>query len=254
MHLTVDNPAEADAWYTKEMTSTKFEDAPRASAALAVNHHRCLFELGRLNELDPRWRGGWSPAIADRLGTDPTVARTEMQQLLAELRAGGDRWTLLWHLHLSASALRMLGLLDDAQAVLDEAATIASDADAIVQQVPIRCELALLSPTSGREHVTAAQQLIGDGRRFGLLGARVALADAVVTAADGGGADGLFTHAVETLQRGGRVWHLADAYRQWGRALAAKGDRENADLKFAAAADVYRRIDAAAHWAHRLHP
>ena len=40
---------------------------------------RKLWEA-RLNELDPHWRGGWTPAIADRLGTNPDAVRAEIQK------------------------------------------------------------------------------------------------------------------------------------------------------------------------------
>jgi hypothetical protein len=176
-----------------------------------------------------------------------------MQHLLEELRTGGDRWTLLWHLHLAAAALRMLGLHGDARALLDEALPIAVGAEAVVQEVPIRCELALLDPAAGREHVVAARRIVG-ASGFGNLPARVALADAAVTADEGDtvAAGVLFAAAVEGLHQGGRVWLEADAWVQWGRARAAIGDEDGARDSRARAAELYRRIDAAPHWVERL--
>ncbi|MEY2420094.1 MAG: hypothetical protein QOI95_161 [Acidimicrobiaceae bacterium] len=253
LHLALDDPMAADAWYSRELTTARFDNAPRAASVLEVNHHRCLFELGRLDELDPRWRGGWAPAIADRLGADPSSARSEIRQLLDDLRAGGDRWTLLWHLHLAATALRTLELPGDARELLDEALTIATGAEAVVQEVPIRCELALLDPAAGREHVIEAQRIISGGG-FGNLPARVALADAVVTAADGdvGVAGRQFAAAIERLHQGGRVWLEADAWVQWGRADAASGDDSGARERWAKAGGLYRQIEAAPHWQERL--
>jgi len=253
LHLALDDPMAADAWFSREMSTSRFDDAPLATSVLSTNHCRCLFELGHLNELDPRWRGRWSPAIADRLGADPPAALEEIQRVLDELRTGGDRWTLLWHLHLAGAVLRMLGLPQDGRVLLDEALAIANEAQAIVQLVPIRCELALLEPAGGRDHVTGAQQII-DGGGFGNLPARVALADAVVTAAEGdvATAELRFSDAIASMRAGGRVWMEADAFAQWGHALAAIGDSEAARAQRAAAAKVYRRIDAAPHWIERL--
>jgi hypothetical protein len=253
LHLALDDPMAADAWFSREMSTSRFDDAPLATSVLSTNHCRCLFELGHLNELDPRWRGRWSPAIADRLGADPPAALEEIQRVLDELRTGGDRWTLLWHLHLAGAVLRMLGLPQDGRVLLDEALAIANEAQAIVQLVPIRCELALLEPAGGRDHVTGAQQII-DGGGFGNLPARVALADAVDTAAEGdvATAELRFSDAIASMRAGGRVWMEADAFAQWGHALAAIGDSEAARAQRAAAAKVYRRIDAAPHWIERL--
>ncbi|MEY2432243.1 MAG: hypothetical protein QOC92_1968 [Acidimicrobiaceae bacterium] len=253
LYLALDDPVSADAWYTREMATSLFDDAPRAASVLTMNHRRCLFELGRLEELEAHWRGGWTPAIADRLGADPFAARAEMVELLRELRTGGDTWTLLWHLHLAASSLRMLGLVDDARSLLDEALEIALAAGAAVQEVAIRCELALLDPPAGRDHVAHAQRITaGDG--FGKLPSRVALADGVVTAAERSPADAdeHFAAAVSGLRQGGRVWLEADAWIQWARARAATGDHDGARERWTNAAEVYRRIDAAPHWTERL--
>ena len=253
LHLAVDDPASADAWYTREMSTSRFDDAPRAASVLEVNHNRCLFELGRLNELEPHWRGGWMPAIADRLGADPEAARAEMHQVLDELRTGGDHWTLVWHLHLAGASLRTLELFDDARSLLDEALAITRDVGSVVQEIAVRCELALLDPAAGREHVIAAQRAVsGDG--FGNLPRRVSLADAAVTAAEGTAADRWlrFAAAVDGLRHGGRVWLEADGWVQWGRARSAIGDDKGAHERWATAADVYRRIDAAPHWIERL--
>ena len=253
LHLAVDDPVAADTWFTRHMSTSIFGDAPRAASVLEVNHNRCLFELGRLDELEPHWRGGWMPAIADRLGASPEAASAEMHRVLDELRAGGDRWTLVWHLHQAGSSLRMLELDDHARPLLEEALAIVRESGSVVQEVAIRCELALLDPASGRVHVTAAQRM-ASGEGFGNLPRRVSLADAVVTAAQGAAHDRWlrFATAVDGLRQRGRVWLEADAWVQWGRAREAVGDVDGAHERRSAAAEVYRRIDAAPHWTERL--
>jgi hypothetical protein len=218
-----------------------------------MNHQRCLFELGRLNELEAHWRGAWMPAVADRLGADPPAARAEMFELLTALRAGGDRWTLLWHLHLAAAALRTLTLVDDARLLLDEALAIALGGGATVQEVAIRCELALLDPAVGRDHATRAQHIAEDNG-FGNLPWRVALANAAVAATEGHAADAdlQFAATVSQFRHAGLVWREADALVQWAKARAAAGDHDGARERRSAAADVYCRIEGAPHWIERL--
>ena len=254
MHLAVDDPIAADAWYSLEMSTAKFIDAPRAASVLEVNHHRCLFESGRLRELEPHWRGAWAPAIADRLGADPDAARAELLAIVDEHRRGGDRWTMLWHLHLCAAALRMLEMEDDARRLLDEAMTIAVDQAAVIHDVAVRCELALVDAPNADAHVAAAAALVDDRTDFGKLPARIELARAAAAAGRGDhdGAESSFASAVGQLANGGRVWLHADALVQWARARQRRGDIAGARERSAAAADLYRRIDAAPHWLDRL--
>ena len=256
LHLALDDPAAADTWFIRELSAPRFNDAPLASSVLTANHHRCLFELGRLDQLEPRWRGRWAPAIADRLGHDPQAAHAEMLDVLDELRTSGDRWTLLWHLHLAAAALRQLGQPDLARPLVAEGLEIARAAGSVVQEVAIRSELALLDPAAGHEHVEWASAVVGTGAGFGNLPARVAVASGAVLAADGrrDEATARFVAAVDALHRGGRVWLEADALVQWARADATAGDDDGSRQRLQQAADVYRRIDAASHWIERIGP
>jgi hypothetical protein len=147
----------------------------------------------------------------------------------------------------------MLTLVDDARVLLDEALAIALEGGASVQEVVIRCELALLDPATGRDHVRRAQDIAG-GDGFGNLPWRVTLANAAVTAVEGQAAVAgeQFAAATSQFRHGGLVWREADALVQWARARAADGDNDGARERLTEAAEVYRRIEAAPHWIERL--
>jgi predicted ATPase len=252
--LVLDDPVAADEMYTHELGGVRFADAPRASGALAVNHHRCLFELGRLSEVDARWVQGWAPAILDRLGDDSGAATAAIDAMLDAERAGGDRWTLLWHLHVAAAALRVFGETDRARRLLTEALLLAEAAGAVVHEASVRIELARLAPGSGREHVEAARRLMAGSDGWRALPARLELAAAMVTAAEGRLADAepRFDAALRAIRAGGRAWLEAAALADWAQARVGGGDDAGATARFAEAAEVYLRIGAAPHWPARL--
>jgi hypothetical protein len=245
--LGLDDPVAAEAWFARELVGPRFADAPRAASALRLNHNRCLFELGRLAELEPSWTGGWAPAIADRFGADLDEARGRLLELLSEQRDMGDIWTLLWHTPMVASALRRLGDLDRARDVVDEGIALGEARGAIPQQVALRCEQALLDPRTGQAAVDAAIALVQGRAGWRGVPARINHATAAVRAAqgDGSGAEDAFARAVAGYRAASRPWAESAALVDWAMRTGAEGRRTEA-------AAIYARIGAAPHWTDGL--
>jgi predicted ATPase/class 3 adenylate cyclase len=245
--LVLDDPITAEAWFARELAGPRFADAPRAAAALRQNHRRCLFELGRLGELDPRWTGGWATAIADRLGGDVEAATGALLGLLVEQRAMGDRWTQLWHSSMVAAALRQLGDVERSSEVIVEGLVLALEGGAVPQQVALRCEQVLLDPAAGAAPLAAALEIVSSRTGWRGIPARLEHAAAAVRAANGDhdGADEQFTRAIAGYRSAGRPWAEADVLTTWARATGVAERR-------AEAAAVYNRIGAAPHWSERL--
>ena len=245
--LGLDDPVTAEAWFARELTGPRFTDAPRAASALRMNHNRCLFELGRLAEVEPRWTGGWAPAVADRFGADVDEAREQLLGVLSEQRDMGDIWTLLWHTPMVASALRWLGDPDRARDVVDEGIVLGEASGAVPQQVALRCEQALLDPSRGQSALDTAAALVAGRAGWRGVPARIDHATAAVRAAQGDrvGADDAFGRAVVGYRAANRPWAEAAALVDWAISAGAAERRSEA-------AAIYARIGAAPHWTDRL--
>jgi predicted ATPase/class 3 adenylate cyclase len=245
--LGLDDPVAAEAWFARELAGPRFTDAPRAASALRLNHHRCLFELGRLADLEAGWTGGWAAAIADRLGDDVDHARDQLIELLSAQRDMGDIWTLLWHTPMVAGALRRLGDEDRARDVVDEGIVLSEASGAIPQQVALRCEQALLDPQRGQAAVDAAVALVEARPGWRAVPARIDHANGAVRAAQGdrAGAEAAFGRAVAGYRAANRPWAEAAALSDWARTVGAAERRTEA-------AAIYAQIGAAAHWSDRL--
>jgi tetratricopeptide (TPR) repeat protein len=239
--LALDDPLAAEASFAHELNSPRFADAPRASAAMRLNHRRCLFEIGRLGELDPAWSGGWAPAVADRADRDAVVA--QVLAVLDEQREMGDRWTELWHTPMVATVLRRLGFADAAREIVVNGLASATESGAVPQQVALRCEQALLDPVNGTSALEEAGAIIARRSGWRNVPARVEHAAGAVLAAAGdeAGSGRAFARALAVYRGASRPWAEAAALADWAAA-------SRSPQRWAEATAVYRRIGAAPHW------
>ncbi len=119
----------------------------------------------------------------------------------------------------------------------------------------LRPELALHCVASGhiaaaREQVLRCDEILSSGEDWLGFSAHGAHAAASVAAAAGSQveADHRFADAVATFARVSLVWDQADVLRSWGRALVARGEKNQGLEKFDAAIEIYRRHGAGQPW------
>ncbi len=133
--------------------------------------------------------------------------------------------------------------------------TIGLDGGQLPAEIWARRELALLLADTGRledaeAHFDRCRQILAGGEDWRGLAARVASAEAVVFVARHRveEAEARFTAALESFRRYTLPWGEAETLRRSGIARLHAGDRRGAVEKLAAAAEVYRRCGAGAHW------
>ena len=124
-----------------------------------------------------------------------------------------------------------------------------------------RPDLALLYIEMGRLEEARAQlarchEIMSEGEDWRGVAGRVALAEAVLAAAEGDleAAGPQFERALDIFRRYGLPWDQAEAFHLWGRACAAAGRsyRPRALEAFDAAIDIYQRHGAGQCWIDRV--
>lgn len=258
--LVLDDPAAALRWFERELGGLRFRQAPLAASLLERERNRCLFELGRLDELGGGDVGGWAPAELHRAGPE---APARLRAHLDRARRAGDRWSLLRQLRGAAAAHRHLDSRVAAQALLDEAAALAASGGSALMAALTATEQAFASAASGEEAearhaLTRARATVASGGDWHGLPAGLAHAEAAVLVAEGrvAEADGAFRRAVRGYRERGRVWAEASLLVDWGRALHAVGDRRGGSERIEAAVACYRSFGAGEPWTAPLdaHP
>jgi class 3 adenylate cyclase len=109
-------------------------------------------------------------------------------------------------------------------------------------------------PQDAQSHLARCREIMAEGEDWRGAAGSLALAEAVVAAAEGRleDAEGQFEQAVETFRRLTTPWDEAEALHLWGRALLDAGHRARAVEKLDAALDVYRRHGAGSRWLERV--
>ncbi len=200
-----------------------------------------------LKPLVDMWEGSWEQV-------ELLAAR-----VLETSRRTGNRWDEWAAHHLAASAHYLRGQLEPAGERLEQALSIVLDGGARYFEMWVRPDLARVRAESSRldearAHVERCREIRSGGEDWRGKAGHVALAEAVVLAAEDRmeEADATFGDAHETLQRYRLPGDEADALHQWGRALSRAGDGASAEEKLAQALEIYRLHDAGIDWLDRV--
>ncbi len=187
----------------------------------------------------------------------------ELQALAAEVlatsRRTGNRWDE-WAAHHFAGRVHYLrGELGPAVNSLDDGLAIVVDGHAAYFELWVRPDLARALAQSGnsaaaRAHVERCLELAGNGEDWRGTAGRVALAEAVVLAAEDrfDEADAAFGRAQATLERYRLPLDEGDVLHEWGRSIARAGAGSAAREKLDEALDILRRHGAGSAWLERV--
>jgi tetratricopeptide (TPR) repeat protein len=209
-----------------------------AKAAWFTNSLRPLLDL---------WDGRWDELQA--LAAD----------VLATSRRTGNRWDE-WAAHYFAGRVRYLrGQLGPAVNSLEDGLAIVVDGGAAYFELWARPDLARALAQNGslagaRVQADRCLELAGNGEDWRATAGRVALAEAVVLAAEDrlDEADDAFGRARATFQRYRVPLDEADVLHGWGRSLARAGVGSAAREKLDEALDILRRHGAGSAWLERV--
>ena len=248
--LSVDRPADAELWYSKELHNARLARAPGALSSLRSNLARALFGRGRLADARRELAASGAP-VRLLLDDDWETPIANQRAELDRRRATSDLWGLLWLSPQLAEQARIAGDLGLALRVLDDAVALAADRGARVLEVLSRLERALVLLARDRRDeasldIQAVAALVGRGTGWGAVPTRMALIRALLLGVGGDLAEsrGRFASVRAEFEHAELPWLEAETGVLAGRAYLAAGDRDPADAEFAAALAVYRRIEA----------
>ena len=263
--MELGDPLEARGWFLREVGQPRQLHAPTRRQSLQVAIAETFAQTGEMEarqgmlaEAGGRpgpgigsWEGRWDEAEA--IWTN--VRETAPAALNRANQARAD--------HSLARISRLRG--DDASAtgfLLDELA-IGLDGPDLIIQMRTNVELAVTYSERGlldeaETHLIRCREILAAGEDWRGIGARLALAEAVYSAARGRHeeADGHFERAIQGVRSLSVPWDEAEGFEVWAsscrRFYRGRGRRSFVMEKLGAARNVYHRIGAGQQWLERL--
>jgi DNA-binding SARP family transcriptional activator/tetratricopeptide (TPR) repeat protein len=219
-----------------------------------IDDARRLFENSRavwfthsLRPLLDLWEGNW-----DALGTLAV-------DVLATSSRSGNRWDESAAHHFTGRICFGRGAVQAAIESLEKGVAIVVDGGARFLEVWVRRDLARARTASGdargaRDDVDRLLELVGNGEDWRGRVGHVALAEAIVLAAEDRPDEAIaaFDRAHAIFQRYRLVPDQADALHEWGRMLRRAGERQASDEKLDAALELFSRHGAGQPWLERV--
>jgi tetratricopeptide (TPR) repeat protein len=184
-------------------------------------------------------------------------AATEMNLAMLEwARRTGHRWDEANTLSILFENVFVTGDLERATEFLRQALGAYEPSD-LFWEIRIRPDAALLAIAAGRTeeaiaHLEVCRAIIEQGEDWSGRAGLVARAEAVLAAAQRRDFAPHFERSISILKRYCLPWDEADTLYHWGLALNAAGEHSNANEKFDAAIELYRRHGGGQRWIDRV--
>jgi len=256
--LFLRDSADAEVWFTRELARPRTAQARNPSlflqelmrTASAIAGNLADATLGDMSRSTVAlWRGDWEEQEAFwTSGRD------------GGLRAG-NRLTEGTYSHWLARFYRARGDPVHAEEMFKAALEVGAEGRFLAFEMLERPDLALLYVEIGRFEEARAQlarchEIMAQGEDWRGVAGRVALAEAVLAAAEGNleAAGPRFETALDVFRRYGLPWDQAEASHLWGRAFAMAGRRyrPRALEAWDAAIEIYQRHGAGQCWIDRV--
>jgi tetratricopeptide (TPR) repeat protein len=255
------DPEETGRWCRRELAAPRQPQGSREILLdfLARAHAQSgeLAEARRVQERAGRarftapylglWEGDWEQAAA---------LWTKQRQLA---RRTGNRWAESVAAHWLAIVKRQDGDFPGAEALLQDALSLAGEGGNVPGELTVLAELALLLADAGRPkeaspHLDRCRELLGGEEDWRGATGRVALAEAAALVAEGlvEVASERFHAAIEVFHRFSLPWDEAEAWHRWGRARLDAGDRPGALERLSQSLELYQRHGAGRRWVERV--
>ena len=184
------------------------------------------------------WSGDWEQAETAWIAAKERDAHS------------GDRLDSTLNAYWLGRVRHLLGAHEAAESTFAEGLTVALQGPQVPAELMLRAELVLLAADdgrleAGRAELARCQEIMAMGEDWRGVAGRVALAAAMLAAAEGRHAEAgeAFAAAVKTFQAHASCWDEAQARYLWAKALPAEAGRQRET-----AADMYHRIGAGPRW------
>jgi len=170
-------------------------------------------------------------------------------------RRTGHRWDEVDSLATLCALLRITGDFQRAAEFFQQLLRASEPSD-LWQEMRIRPSAALLAIEAGRseeavQHLEVCRAIVAQGEDWlGMISA-VERAEAMLAAAQNRDLTPHFEKSIANLKRYSLPWDEADTPHYWGVALNTAGEYSNANEKFDAAVEMYRRLGAGQRWIDR---
>jgi len=258
------DPRVGRAWATRELGEPGMVHFPVWQQILKRNLGLSLVDAGDLSEAravlgeaEVTRDMGLKGQLAFREG-DWDQAEVHWTEGMELAQQGGERFNQQFALAGLAELRLAQGRTEDAEKLIGELLAIVADQN-LPLELPARTALAILAAEGGRSAMAMAEldrchEIVNNGEDWRGLSGHVALADAVLRAAQGRlvEAEPLFERAVAVFQRYCLPWAEAEAWYRWGRALRGARRRTEAIEKLARASRIYEDHGAGERWLVRV--
>lgn len=256
------NPREARRWFKRELARPRLAAAPYYRQILTQQvafSHVMMGDLGRARALLERAPRELTDALALLYEGDWERAEELLDETREAMRAVGSRDLELVHAFFESIVLRTRGRFEREREVVAPAVAMSAESGALLFELHLRVESALMAFSSGRieEGIEQAERIrarIPEHEDLYGLGGRTTLAAALAAQARGRAAEATygFAAAMATFRRFGLPWEQAQAHQVRACLLAGRGETTASRRHLEAAAEIYRRHGSGARFTEKI--
>ncbi len=259
INMTMLNPAEARRFFTMTAEHERMPPNLRGSALeflamieiMGGNSARAK-EIAAAHRVNPQFQSAIALFDGDFEGA------IEMQRNMVEWgRRTGHLWDVVTSLPGLAGALRLAGDPKQALELIEETMRLYDPTDywleSGVRPLAATLEIEAGRPDRAEAHLQVCRDILAQGEDWLGRAGVVHRAEGRLAAAQGRPFAEHFEKSIATFKRYGLPLDEAEVLASWGSALLATGgNRSDAEAKFDAAVEIYRRCGAGQRWIERV--